>query len=140
MTIQKTFVRGNYTGIWSEDPDTELGKMVGEVHGTSEYKSGSLRILFKGVEEIVLHDKAERAAENVFATYVEPDWHSLADVAFDNYMKSGIPFSQSLKVIGEDERHTEHDVYLVKKILKDIFAREGFDEGDIEKELREMNE
>ena len=120
MTLQRTFTRGNYIGNWSEE-------------------TGSLRILFKGKEEAILHDKTEDAAEKMFLIYVEPDWHSLADVVFDNYMKSGIPFSQSFKTIGEDERHIEHDVYMVKKVLKDIFAREGFDEGDIERELRETN-
>ena len=52
MTIQLTFVRGNYSGVWREDhPDS---------------RSGSPEILLKGNQEIILHDKAERAASIVF--------------------------------------------------------------------------
>jgi|TARA_R110002020_G_scaffold443124_3_gene654351 hypothetical protein len=116
MTLQKTFTRGNYEGVWIAD--------------TSDAKSGSLRILFKGAEEIVLHDKAEHAAEQVFKTYAEPDWHALADVVFDNYVKSDVSFADSLKAIADDERHIPHDLYVVKEILKDIFAREGYDKSD----------
>jgi transcriptional/translational regulatory protein YebC/TACO1 len=138
MTIQKTFIRGNYTGHWLEDPNNELQQMTHEKAGSSLGRSGSLKILFKGKEEVVLYDKAEHVAEQIFAIYVEPDWHALADVMFDNYIKHGISLAKSLKIIADDERHIEHDVYMVKKILTDIFAREGFDAGDIEKELREL--
>ena len=138
MTIQKTFIRGNYTGHWVKDPDNELQQMIRKKADSSLGRSGSLKILFKGKEEVVLHNKTEHVAEKIFAIYVEPDWHALADVMFDNYIASGVPFAQSLKIIADDERHIEHDIYMVKKILTAIFAREGFDAADIEKELREL--
>ena len=46
--MQLTFERGNYTGHW--------------VEGSPGSGSGSLEILYKGVQEVVLHDKAETAA------------------------------------------------------------------------------
>ena len=70
MTTQLTFQRGNYTGNWVEDEPAELSNPMGAVHGLPSSGSGSLQILYKGVEEIVLHDKAEYAAENVFTNYV----------------------------------------------------------------------
>jgi len=129
MRRQKTFVRGNYTGHWVENP---------EKANSSPAKSGSLHILFNGKEEIILYDKAEHLIEKVLEDYMEPDWHALADLVFDNYIKSKASFAHGLKTIADDDRHTPQDVYMVKKILKDIFAREGFDEGDIEKELKEL--
>ena len=138
MTIQKTFIRGNYTGYWVKDPNNELQQMIRKNADSSLGRSGSLKILFKGKEEVVMHDKAEHVAEKVFAIYVEPDWHALADTIFEDYIESGISFAQSLKIIADNERHIEHDVYMVKKILTDIFAREGFDAADIEKKLREL--
>ena len=138
MTIQKTFIRGNYTGHWVKDSNNEPQQMIRKKADSSLGRSGSLKILFKGKEEVVLHDKAEHVAEKVFAIYVEPDWHALADAIFDDYIETGVSFSQSLKIIADNERHIEHDVYMVKKILTDIFAREGFDAADIEKKLREL--
>lgn len=118
MTIQLTFVRGNYSGVWREDhPDS---------------RSGSLEILFKGKQEIILHDQAEHAAEKAFNDYCEalavfPDWHQLAEEILGDYEKNGTPFSSGLKAIADNDRHIQHDVHMVRKILHSLLLREGYD-------------
>ena len=116
MTIQLTFVRGNYSGVWREDhPDS---------------RSGSLEILFKGKQEIILHDKAEHAASIVFFNYVTPDHHQLAEQILDNYLLKNHPFSDGLKTVGEDDRHIQHDVYAVRKIVKSLLIGQGYDPSE----------
>ena len=116
MTIQLTFVRGNYSGVWREDhPDS---------------RSGSLEILFKGKQEIILHDKAEHAASIVFFNYVTPDHHQLAEQILDNYLLKSQPFSDGLKTVGEDDRHIQHDVYAVRKIVKSLLIGQGYDPSE----------
>ena len=116
MTIQLTFVRGNYSGIWRED------------HPGS--RSGSLQILFKDKEEIVLVDKAEHAAQKVFNNYCEPDWHEMAEAILSAYQRGGTPFYDGLEAVADNPRHIEHDVYVVRKILKDLLVGQGFDPGE----------
>ena len=70
MTMQLTFHRGNYTGHWVEDPETDLSRAVSATYNLASGGSGSLKILFKGKQEIILHDKAEHAAEKIFTNYV----------------------------------------------------------------------
>ena len=131
MTMQLTFHRGNYTGNWVEDPETDLGRVISERTGLPPGGSGSLHILFKGKEEIVLVDKAEHAAEKVFTNYVEPDHHHLAEQIVDNFLRKDIPLSVGLKAVGKDDRHIEHDVYVVRGIMKTLITNEGYDPGDL---------
>ena len=117
MTIQLTFVRGNYSGAWREDhPDS---------------RSGSLEILFKGKWEITFHDKAEHAAEKVFASYAEPDWHHLAEQIVDNFLHNDVPLSVGLKAVGKDDRHIERDIDVVRGIMKTLITNEGYDPRDL---------
>ena len=114
--MQHTFHRGAYTGNWVEDSSG----------------SGSLTILFKDKLEIVLHDKAEHAAEKAFNDYCEalavfPDWHQLAEEILGDYEKNGTPFSSGLKAIADNDRHIQHDVHMVRKILHSLLLREGYD-------------
>ena len=68
--MQLTFQRGNYTGHW--------------VEGSPGSGSGSFEILYKGVQEIVLHDKAETAAEIGFTNYATPDTRQIAQDLVDD--------------------------------------------------------
>ena len=130
MTMQLTFHRGGYTGNWIEDPETDLRRAISDRHDLPQGGSGSLRILFEGKEEIVLHDKAEHAAQKVFNNYCEPDWHQLAEAILSAYQKGGTPFSDGLKAVGDNERHIEHDVFVVRGILKDLLVEQGFDPSE----------
>ena len=126
--VQLTFTRGNYTGHWKDDTTTERADYIKDVTGFPPPQgSGSLQILFKGKEEIVLVDKAEHAAEKVFNNYCEPDWHQLAEEALGDYLKDGVPFSSGLKAVADNDRHIQHDVYVVRKILYSQPVDEGYD-------------
>ena len=142
--MQLTFHRGNYTGHWVEDPETDLSRASGCARSNLPFKnaisetyklawggSGSLKILFKGKEEIVLVDKAEHAAEKVFTNYVEPDHHHLAEQIVDNFLQNDVPLSVGLKAVGKDERHIEHDVYVVRGIMKTLITNEGYDPSEL---------
>ena len=135
--VQQTFTRGNYTGHWSEDPETDLSRTIAARSNSPLGGSGSLQILFKGKEEIVLVQKAEHAAEKVFNVYCEPDWHDLAEKIWADYKSTGAPLSDSLKAVGDDDRHIEHDVYVVRKVLRDLAVSEGHDPQDFS-ELSEV--
>ena len=113
MTIQLTFVRGNYSGIWRED------------HPGS--RSGSLQILFKDKEEIVLVDKAEHAAQKVFNNYCEPDWHQMAAAILSAYQRGGTPFYDGLEAVADNPRYIDLGSLLVLLILKVLLVEEGYD-------------
>ena len=127
MTMQLTFHRGNYTGHWIEDPETDLSKAIAARHDLPLGGSGSLKILFKGEEEIVLVDKAEHTAQKVFDNYCEPDWHQMAEAILGAYQKGDTPFSAGLEAVAANERHIEHDVFVVRGILKDLLVEGGYD-------------
>ena len=132
MTMQLTFHRGGYTGNWVEDPETDVGRAISEATGLPAGGSGSLHILFKDKEEIVLVDKAEHAAQKVFNNYCEPDWHHIAEGIWDHYKRSGQSLSSQLKAVAEHERHIEHDAYEVGLILKTLATRDGYDPTDLD--------
>ena len=126
--VQRTFTRGNYTGHWIDDKASDRADYIKEVTGFPPPDgSGSLEILFKGERETVLVDEAEHAAERVFNNYCEPDWHEMAEAIFSAYQRGGTPFSDGLKAVAENERHIEHDVFMVRKVLKDLLVEQGFD-------------
>ena len=131
MTMQLTFHRGNYTGHWVEDPETDLSRAVSATYNLASSGSGSLKILFKGKQEIILHDKAEHAAEKAFTNYVEPDHHHLAEQIVDNFLHNDMPLSVGLKAVGKDERHIERDVYAVREIMKSLITNEGYDPSEL---------
>ena len=106
---QLTFQRGNYTGHWVEGSPG----------------SGSLEILFKGKLEATLYDKAEHAAEKVFTIYVEPDHHHLAEQIVDAFLHKDVAISDGLKAVADDDRHIQHDVYVVRQILESLKTNEG---------------
>ena len=130
MTKQLTFQRGNYTGNWVEDEPTELTKLIEGVHDLLPGGSGSLQILFKGIQEIVLHDKAEHAAEKVFTNYVTPDHHHLAEEIFYKFTATNISMAGGIKAIAEDDRYIQHDVYVVRKILRSLLVGQGYYPGN----------
>ena len=99
MPEQLTFQRGYYTGNWVEDEHTELTELVGKVHDLPAGGSGSLTILFKGEEEVVLHDKAEQAAEKIFTSYVTPDHHHMAEEIFYNFTAKNITMANGIDAI-----------------------------------------
>ena len=127
MTMQLTFHRGNYTGHWVEDEPDDLGNYLDEIFDSSSGSSGSLKILFKGEEEIVLVDKAEHTAQKVFDNYCEPDWHQMAEAILGAYQKGDTPFSAGLTAVADNPRHIEHDVFVVRGILKDLLVGAGYD-------------
>jgi len=131
MTMQLTFHRGNYTGHWVEDPETDLSRAVSATYNLASGGSGSLKILFKGKCEAILPDTAEHAAEKVFTNYVEPDHHHLAEQIVDNFLQNDVPLSVGLKGVGKDERHIEHDVYSVRGIMKSLITNEGYDPSEL---------
>ena len=131
MTMQLTFHRGNYTGHWVEDPETDLSRAVSATYNLASGGSGSLKILFKGKQEIILHDKAEHTAEKAFTNYVEPDHHHLAEQIVDNFLHNDVPLSVGLKAVGKDERHIERDVYAVREIMKSLITNEGYDPSEL---------
>jgi len=128
--VQRTFERGNYTGHWIEDPETALTQAIAARHELPLGGSGSLQILFKGEEEIVLVDKAEHSAQKVFDNYCEPDWQEMAEAILSAYQRGGTPFSEGLKAVGDNERHIQHDVYVVRKILHSLLVAQGIDPQD----------
>ena len=71
-------------------------------------------------QKIILYGRTEHAAENVFTDYVTPDHRHLADEAFENHHKNDIPFTYSLKQIGEDDRYIQHDVRAVREIIESL--------------------
>ena len=129
--IQRTFTRGNYTGHWIDDKASDRADYI---KGITDFPppdgSGSLEILFKGGRETVLVDKAEYAAERVFNNYCEPDWHQLAEEILAGHLKGSVPFSFGLKAVADNDRHIQHDVYLVRKILHSLLVGEGYDPQD----------
>ena len=128
MKMQLTFHRGNFTGHWVEDKQTERAEYIKEVTGFPPPDgSGSLKILFKGEEEIVLVDKAEHTAQKVFDNYCEPDWDQMAEAILGAYQKGDTPFSAGLTAVADNERHIEHDVFVVRGILKDLLVGAGYD-------------
>ena len=127
MKMQLTFNRGNFIGNWVEDEPDDLGNYLDEIFDSSSGSSGSLRILFKGEEEIVLVDKAEHTAQKVFDNYCEPDWHQMAEAILGAYQKGDTPFSAGLTAVADNERHIEHDVFVVRGILKDLLVKGGYD-------------
>ena len=127
-SVQRTFTRGNYTGHWIDDKASDRADYIEEVTGFPPPDgSGSLEILFKGESETMLVDKAEHAAERVFNNYCEPDWHQLAEEILGDYLKDGVPFSSGLKVVADNNRNIQHDVYVVRKILYSLLVGEGYD-------------
>ena len=131
MTMQLSFHRGNYTGHWVEDPETDLSRVVSATYNLAWGGSGSLEILFKGKCEAILPDTAEHAAEKVFTNYVEPDHHHLAEQIVDNFLHNDVPLSVGLKAVGKDERHIERDVYAVREIMKSLITNEGYDPSEL---------
>ena len=131
MTMQLTFHRGNYTGHWIEDPETDLSRAVSATYKLAWGGSGSLEMLFKGKCEAILPDTAEHAAEKVFTNYVEPDHHHLAEQIVDNFLHNDVPLSVGLKAVGKDERHIERDVYAVREIMKSLITNEGYDPSEL---------
>ena len=131
MTMQLTFHRGNYTGHWVEDPETDLSRVVSATYKLAWGGSGSLEMLFKGKCEAILPDTAEHAAEKVFTNYVEPDHHHLAEQIVDNFLHNDVPLSVGLKAVGKDERHIERDVYAVREIMKSLITNEGYDPSEL---------
>ena len=136
MTMQLTFHRGNYTGHWVEDPETDLSRAVSATYNLAWGGSGSLKILFKGEEEIVPVDKAEHTAQKVFDNYCEPDWRQMAEAILGAYQKGDTPFSAGLTAVADNERHIEHDVFVVRGILKDLLVEGGYDP----REFREFDD
>ena len=136
MKMQLTFNRGNFIGNWVEDEPDDLGNYLDEIFDSSSGSSGSLRILFKGEEEIVLVDKAEHTAQKVFDNYCEPDWDQMAEAILGAYQKGDTPFSAGLTAVADNERHIEHDVFVVRGILKDLLVGAGYDP----KEFREFDD
>ena len=131
MTMQLTFHRGNYTGHWAEDPETDLSRAVSATYKLAWGGSGSLEILFKGKCEAILSDTAEHAAEKVFTNYVEPDYHHLAEQIVDNFLHNDVPLSVGLKAVGKDDRHIERDVYAVREIMKSLITNEDYDPSEL---------
>ena len=127
MTTQLTFQRGNYTGIWVEDEATELTELLQYFHDLPPGGSGSLEILYKGVQEIVLHDKAEHAAEKVFLSYVIPDHHHMAEEIFYKFTATNVPMAHGINVISEDDRYIQHDVHVVREILQTLLMEQGYE-------------
>jgi len=125
--MQLTFNRGNFIGNWVEDEPDDLGNYLDEIFDSSSGSSGSLRILFKGEEEIVLVDKAEHTAQKVFDNYCEPDWDQMAEAILGAYQKGDTPFSAGLTAVADNPRHIEHDVFVVRGILKDLLVGAGYD-------------
>ena len=125
MTMQLTFHRGNYTGNWIEDPETDLSRAVSATYKLAWGGSGSLEMLFKGKCEAILPNTAEHAAEKVFTNYVEPDHQHLAEQIVDNFLHNDVPLSVGLKGVGKDERHIDRDVYAVREIMKSLITNEG---------------
>ena len=93
-------------------------------------RSGPLEILYKGVQEIVLHDKAEHAAEKVFTNYVTPDHQHMAEEIFYNFTARNISMARGIKAIAKDNRHIQHDVYVVRKILRSLLVGQGYYPGN----------
>ena len=136
MKMQLTFNRGNFIGNWVEDEPDDLGNYLDEIFDSSSGSSGSLRILFKGEEEIVLVDKAEHTAQKVFDNYCEPDWDQMAEAILGAYQKGDTPFSAGLTAVADNPRHIEHDVFVVRGILKDLLVEGGYDP----REFREFDD
>ena len=129
--VQRTFTRGNYTGHWIDDKASDRADYIKEVTGFPPPDgSGSLEILFKGERETVLVDEAEHAAERVFNNYCEPDWHQLAEAILGDNLKDGVPLSFGLKAVADNDRHIQHDVYVVRKILHSLLVDAGYDPRD----------
>ena len=125
MTMQLTFHRGNYTGHWVEDEPDDLGNYLDEILDSPPVSSGSLEILFKGKCEAILPDTTEHAAEKVFTNYVEPDHHHLAEQIVDAFLHKDVAISDGLKAVADDDRHIQHDVYVVRQILESLKTNEG---------------
>ena len=136
MKMQLTFNRGNFIGNWVEDEPDDLGNYLDEIFDSSSGSSGSLRILFKGEEEIVLVYKAEHTAQKVFDNYCEPDWDQMAEAILGAYQKGDTPFSAGLTAVADNPRHIEHDVFVVRGILKDLLVEGGYDP----REFREFDD
>ncbi len=47
-----------------------------------------------------------------------------------DYLKGGVPFSSGLKAVADNDRHIQHDVYVVQKILHSLLVGEGYDPRD----------
>ena len=129
--MQLTFHRGNYTGHWVEDSETDLSRVVSATYKLAWGGSGSLEMLFKGKCEAIFPNTAEHAAEKVFTNYVEPDHHHLAEQIVDNFLHNDVPLSVGLKAVGKDERHIERDVYAVREIMKSLITNEGYDPSEL---------
>ena len=139
--MQLTFQRGNYTGHW--------------VEGSPGSGSGSLEILFKGVQEIVLHDKTETAAEIGFINYATPDTRQIAqDLVDDLTDKNGLPQHypelvargisdppQRLSKGGFDfalsllrDKYVQDDVDAVRRHVITLLQGQGFDTSEFDDE------
>ena len=130
MSVQLTFHRGNYTGNWIEDEPTKLSKLVDEVHNLPPGRFGSLEILYKGVQEIVLHDKAEHAAEKVFTDYATPNHQHMAEEIFYKFTATNVSMDAGIRSIAEDDRYIQHDVHVVREILKSLLVGQGYYPGN----------
>ena len=92
MTMQLTFHRGNYTGHWVEDKQTERAENIKEVTGFyPPGGSSSLRIFFNDKEVTHLHDVTEKTAETVFTDYVRPDTQEIAERIYSDLTNKGSP-------------------------------------------------
>ena len=131
MTMQLTFHRGNYTGHWIEDTETDLSRAVSATYKLAWGGSGSLEMLFKGKCEAILPNTAEHAAEKVFTNYVEPDHHHLAEQIVDNFLHNDVPLSVGLKTVMKDDRHIQDDGDVVRRIMKSLIANEGYDPSEL---------
>ena len=131
MTMQLTFHRGNYTGHWIEDPETDLSRAVSATYKLAWGGSGSLEMLFKGKCEAILPNTAEHAAEKAFTNYVEPDHHHLAEQIVDNFLQNDMPLSVGLKAVWKDDRHIQPDVDVIREIMKSLITNEGYDPSEL---------
>ena len=131
MKMQLTFNRGNFIGHWVEDEPDDLGNYLDEILDSPPVSSGSLEILFKGKCEAILPDTAEHAAEKVFTNYAEPDHHHLAEQIVDNFLQNDMPLSVGLKAVWKDDRHIQHDVDVVRQIMKSLITNEGYDPSEL---------
>ena len=51
----------------------------------------------------------------------------MAEAILGAYQKGDTPFSAGLRAVADNERHIEHDVFVVRGILKDLLVEQGYD-------------
>ena len=151
MSIQLTFQRGHYTGNWVADepatPDhpvddlmgsifTPLGKAISgiipEELKVASGNSGSLEILYKGVQEIVLYNKSENEAEEGFLNYVVPDTKGIAWNIVDDQIRKSAPYQEALKQLATDDRYIQDDIDSVRGNIKILLERYSYDTSEFD--------